>query len=166
VTEKTPLIAPFTMQSSQPWIFSEQTTVELINRVGRLTPSRPPLWGTMNAAQMLAHCCVPYEQALGTDTRRAPAVMRWFVRWFYRDLLIGAKPYPQGAPTAPTMKIADQREFEIEKARLEHLIVDFQRSGEAAFEGREQLTLGPLTAAEWHTLLYKHLDHHLRQFGV
>ena len=149
-----------------PWIFSEETSRQLHRRIDALKPDTKPLWGIMSSAQMLAHCCVPYEQALGDHSHPLPIIMKWLVRLFSRDLLVGEKPYGRSTPTAPAMKINDERDFEREKARLKDLIVRFQQKGEQYFEGREQITLGALTAKEWHTLIYKHLDHHLTQFGT
>jgi hypothetical protein len=34
---------------------------EMVDRVNKLTPESKPLWGTMNVAQMLAHCNVTYD---------------------------------------------------------------------------------------------------------
>jgi hypothetical protein len=38
--------------------------------------------------------------------------------------------------------------------------------GADAFEGKESNSFGKLTASEWNIMMYKHLDHHLTQFGV
>jgi hypothetical protein len=38
--------------------------------------------------------------------------------------------------------------------------------GEAHFDGKESLSFGKLTASQWNTMFYKHLNHHLTQFGV
>jgi hypothetical protein len=85
---------------------------------------------------------------------------------FVKQGVVGPKPYPRSAPTAPAFRIADAREFDAERDRLVAYLRRVAGEGRAAFEGRESLSFGPLTAAEWNVLFAKHLDHHLRQFGV
>jgi hypothetical protein len=60
----------------------------------------------------------------------------------------------------------EDSKFEPNRIRLKEYIRRFAAQGRNAFEGRQQLSLGKLTALEWNNLMYKHLDHHLRQFGV
>jgi len=61
--------------------------------------------------------------------------------------------------------VSDAREFRTEQERLSALIRSVHGQGAAAFEGRVHVTFGALSAREWSNLLWKHLDHHLRQFG-
>ena len=80
--------------------------------------------------------------------------------------VVGPKPYPQNSRTAPAFLITDKRVFETEKSRLLSYINRTAELGEKHFDGRESLSFGALSVDEWNTLFYKHLDHHLRQFGV
>jgi hypothetical protein len=80
--------------------------------------------------------------------------------------VINEKPYPKNSRTAPAFIIADERKFEEEKARLIGYLQKTCALGSAGFEGKESLSFGKLSAPEWSNLFYKHLDHHLRQFGV
>jgi hypothetical protein len=82
-----------------------------------------------------------------------------------KPIVVGDKPYKHNSPTAPAFKIVDQRQFEVEKQKLITHITQTQRLGEVYFEGRESNSFGPLTAKEWNVMCYKHLDHHLNQFG-
>ena len=75
-------------------------------------------------------------------------------------------PYKKNAQTAPYFIIADDRDFEEEKARLIGYIQRTQALGQAHFEGKRSHSFGVLSAQEWNTMFYKHLDHHLIQFGV
>jgi hypothetical protein len=79
---------------------------------------------------------------------------------------VGPTPYPRNTPTAPAFRITDTRDFDTERARLLAYLQQVATEGRSAFEGRESLSFGPLTAAEWNGLFSKHLDHHLQQFGV
>ena len=42
-------------------IFEKTVTDEVIGRIDNLDSTKAPLWGSMNASQMLAHCSVTYE---------------------------------------------------------------------------------------------------------
>lgn len=147
-------------------IFSSATTQELIDRINKLTPGTQPQWGKMNAGQMLAHLCVMYEMVFENIHKRPNAVMRFLISLVAKGTVVGNRPYPRNARTAPAFVIADQRDFEKEKRRLIDYIVRTEKSGEAFFDGRESHSFGKLTLPEWNNYFYKHLDHHLTQFGV
>lgn len=149
-----------------PDIWSTTAVEQLCSRVQGVTAATRPLWGSMNAAQMMAHCCIPYEQALGIDTNKPPLIMRLLLRMFYKKTLTNEVPYKQNLPTAPAFVMPVDTVFQENQDRLILRIKELASMGRASFEGREQLTLGPLTSHEWNNLLYKHIDHHLRQFGV
>lgn len=149
-----------------PNIYTEQGTNELIARINQLSPITQRRWGKMNVSQMLAHCCVPYEQLLGERSDAPNAMMRFFMRTFFKGTMTNEIPYKPNLPTAPSFIIVDQRDFEKEKRRLIEYVKKPLELGELHFENKHQLTLGKLTATQWNNMLWKHLDHHLRQFGV
>ncbi len=150
----------------RPDFFEPATAESLLARIDRLQPDTPPRWGRMNAAQMLAHNSVAFEMVY-TDRHPQPGpLMRWMLRTFIKGGVVGPKPYPHNARTAPAFVVADERVFAAEKERLVAFIRRAVDEGPQAFEGRESPSFGPLTAAEWSTLFEKHLDHHLQQFGV
>ena len=68
--------------------------------------------------------------------------------------------------TAPAFLITDARDFKVEKARLIEYIQKVEKLGANYFEYKESVSLGKLNSFEWNNLFYKHLDHHLSQFGV
>ena len=92
--------------------------------------------------------------------------MKWILKTFIKKKVVGEQAYPPNSLTAPVFIVADQREFESEKAALIQNIKDVQQKGASYFEGRESASFGPLTAIEWNNMFYKHLDHHFTQFGV
>ncbi|MEJ1237070.1 DUF1569 domain-containing protein [Chryseolinea sp. T2] len=147
-------------------IFSPDTTRELIVRINKLTPETRPQWGKMNASQMLAHLCVMYEMVYEDKHKRPNAFMRFLITLVAKDTVVGNKPYPRNARTAPAFVITDQRDFEREKGRLTDYIIRTEKNGEAFFEGRESHSFGKLTLPEWNNYFYKHLNHHLTQFAV
>lgn len=154
------------MTTTYPDIFSAETTKQLFERLDKLTPETKALWGKMNVPQMLAHCCVSYEHALGYRNDGPPVLMKMMLKWFFKKAMTNEIPYKQNLPTAPSFVVADERVLTLERDRLKELIKQFQEKGREYFDGREQISLGKLSATEWNNLLYKHIDHHLRQFGV
>jgi hypothetical protein len=76
------------------------------------------------------------------------------------------KPMGRNAPTAKSLVVADERDFETERKRLCMLIDRFAEAGPTGCTTHPHTFFGHLTPEEWATLMYKHLDHHLRQFGV
>ena len=79
--------------------------------------------------------------------------------------MIDNTPYKQNLPTAPNFIIHETPEIESCKEILKAKIRETQNLGAQYFEGRKHSTLGKLTALEWNNVLYKHIDHHLNQFG-
>ena len=149
-----------------PNIFNSQTTTEFIRRVNSLTGNETPLWGKMNVGQMLSHCCVPYQQILGENTDRPPFIMRVLMRWFFRKSMTNAKPYQKNLPTGPTLVRTGSHNINEERIRLISYIERVGQIGPEQLKEIPSLSLGKLSAVEWSNMLYKHLDHHLRQFGV
>ncbi|MCR9082275.1 DUF1569 domain-containing protein [Algoriphagus sp. NF] len=147
-------------------IFDPSTTSELIARIESLKPDSQPLWGKMSVDQMLAHCSVAYEMAYTDKHPKPNALMRFLLKTFVKSGVVNEKPYPKNARTAPVFIIADRRDFEKEKNQLIDYLKKTQELGAQHFEGKESPSFGPMTAQEWNNLFYKHLDHHLTQFGV
>lgn len=153
-----------------PNIFERAVTDELIVRIDRITPDARPLWGVMNAAQMMAHCSKVYDTLYDAEYQRKnpsqKGVLRFLLRSFVKPMVVGPKPYKPSSRTAPSYVIVDDREYGLERKKLADYLNKVQTLGAAHFEGKMSASFGPLTSAEWSVLFYKHLDHHLKQFGV
>lgn len=149
-----------------PNIFSPEVATTIITRINKLTPATKPLWGTMRVEQVLAHMNVTYELAFEDKHKKPPLLVKLMLKAFVKPAVVGAKPYAQNGRTAPAFIIADERNFNLEKDRLVNYINQTVGLGKAHFEGKESHSFGKLHAAEWNTMFYKHLDHHLNQFGV
>lgn len=137
-----------------------------LQRIASLTPASQPLWGKMGVAAMFAHLNVAYEMLYDDTHPRPNALMRFLLRTFLKNKVVGPQPYARNSPTAPQFRIADTRDFATERDRLIAYLRRMQGEGRARFEGRESASFGPLTAGEWNVMFSKHLDHHLRQFGA
>lgn len=147
-------------------IFDSEVTLELIGRIRALEPGTQPIWGKMSVAQMVAHCCVSYEMVYEDRHARPGRLARFLLRTFVKPGVVNEKPYRRNSPTAPAFRISDERDLERERGRLVAYLERTQALGEAHFDGRDYPSFGPLTRSEWNNLFYKHLDHHLTQFGV
>lgn len=149
-----------------PNIFTKQIADEAIQRIKNLSPTTRPLWGKMNAAQMLAHCNVAYELVYENKHPKPGAFQKFLIKLFAKNQVVGPKPYPKNGRTAPMFLMKDDKVFEAEKQRLINYIERTQTLGEAHFNGKESHAFGKLNANQWNNLFYKHLHHHLTQFGV
>ncbi len=147
-------------------IFSTDVVEEVITRINSLKADTQPQWGTMSADKMLAHCNVAYE-GVYTDKHPKPnGFVRFMLKTFVKSKVVGEKGYPKNGRTAPQFIIKDERNFDVEKKRLIDYINKTKDLGRNHFEGKESHSFGKLNAQEWNNMFYKHLDHHLNQFGV
>lgn len=146
-------------------LFNPLDREALAHRVAALEPSAQRQWGTMDSAQMLLHCAIGLEAATG-DRPLKQAFLGKLVTPFIRKFVLGTQPFRRNVPTDPTFVVADARDFEAERVRLATLIDRFVRRGPEAAATQVHVFFGRLSGEEWGRLMYKHLDHHLRQFGV
>ncbi|MBK7631855.1 MAG: DUF1569 domain-containing protein [Ignavibacteriales bacterium] len=147
-------------------IFDPTVTTEIISRINKLDAGTKRQWGKMNAAQMLAHCNVTYELVYDKIHPKPNTLKSFILKIFVKPVVVGEKPYKKDSPTAPEFKVNDDKIFETEKGRLINYILKTQELGAAKFHNKESHSFGALTKDEWNNLFYKHLDHHLNQFGV
>ena len=147
-------------------IFNQSDTAEIINRINQLTPTTARRWGKMTVAQMLAHCNVSYEMIYDDKHRKPSAFMRSVLKNLVKSKVVSEKPYLRNSRTAPQFIIKVDKNFKEEKKRLIDYITKTQQLGEAHFDGKESHSFGTLSKGEWNNMLYKHLNHHLSQFGV
>lgn len=147
-------------------LYEAATAEEVKKRIARLGTSSERQWGKMNAAQALAHCSKPMEWAVGDSFEPRMFLGRIFGPIAKSKVLKDEKPMGRNAPTAKSLVVSDERDLESERKRLCTLIDRFASAGPKGCTTHPHTFFGPLTPEEWATLMYKHLDHHLRQFGV
>ena len=148
-------------------IFSQEVAEEIITRINSLQPHNTPLWGTMSADQMLAHCNVTYDFVFHTEKFKRPnPLMRFILKTFVKNIVVNEKPYSKNSRTAPEFVMVGQKNFEQEKIKLIENIKKSQQHGYEYFDGKENFSFGIMSGKEWNNLFYKHLDHHLSQFGL
>jgi hypothetical protein len=147
-------------------IFDKTVSDKIIERIAVLNPNSEPKWGKMIVAQMLAHCSVTYEMVYTDKHPKPNAFMKFMLINFVKHTVVGEKPYPKNGRTAPQFLITNKRDFEKERKTLIEYIKKTQNLGENHFNNKESHSFGKLNINQWNNMFYKHLHHHLNQFGV
>jgi hypothetical protein len=149
-----------------PNIFSTADVQVVKNRINGLNTSTQPLWGKMSVDQMLAHLNVSYEMIYEDKHKQPNAFVRFILKTILKPIIVSEKPYKKNSGTAPQFIIKGNRDFDAEKQRLLQFLDKTQQLGAAHFDGKNAHSFGVMNATEWNNMLYKHLNHHLGQFGV
>jgi Protein of unknown function (DUF1569) len=145
-------------------ILNESDRAEIVRRVRSLSISSTGRWGSMDVASMLQHLRLSARMGLG-ELPLPSANKRIFQVFPLKHLILYVLPFPKGAPTAPGLKPGVGLSFEDERVAVLELL---ERIGTGPREGAGPAhpLFGPLTWREWGVVMYKHTDHHLKQFGA
>lgn len=144
-------------------IWQDESRQELNDRVGRLAWDRPAEWGKFTPPQMICHLADSLKMAMG-DLPVAPRKLP--IRYPpLKQLIIYVAPFPKGAPTAPELLARKPKAYADDLADVQALLA---RAGSARTTGTwpEHPAFGALSKRAWGVLIYRHMDHHLRQFGA
>lgn len=146
-------------------LFEKEATNEVIARIESLQPGAQRQWGKMDVAQMLAHCSAALEMACGKINPPRIFIGR-ILGPLVRPIYTNEKPFAKDNPTDKALVVADQRDFRREQEKLTQTVRQFHEGGEAKCTQHPHPFFGKLSAQDWSRGMYKHLDHHLRQFGA
>jgi hypothetical protein len=149
-----------------PNIFTKEASDTLVNRVNKLSDSQAGNWGKMDVAQMLAHCNVTFEMAFDENFKKSSPFLRFILKNLVKKGIVNDQPLKKNSSTATEMVIKTAKNFEEEKGRLVAHLQKTVKMGENYFDGKDHPGFGVMTKQEWNNFYYKHLDHHLTQFGV
>jgi hypothetical protein len=147
-------------------LFEAGTAKEIKERIGRLCPASQRQWGKMTAPQAMAHCSVVMEWAVGDTVEPRMFLGRILGPIAKSQVLKDEKPMGRNAPTAKSLVVNDDRDLGRECQRLSALVERFCAGGPQGCTKYPHTFFGRMTPEEWAALTYKHVDHHLRQFGV
>lgn len=145
-------------------LYTPEVYDHCLDRIDRLAPDTQPEWGSMTAAQMFAHCAEVQEVANGSRKLEGTPLLLRLLGPLIRRAVVNDRPYPRDTRTHPQYRQTERREFDAEKQRLLLALEAFRRA-ENDPPPRHPL-FGTLNHEERGWSSYKHLDHHLRQFGV
>lgn len=144
-------------------LFDTEAYSEIRNRLNQLSEDTHRQWGKMTPAQMAHHCQMPLNIILEkADYGFKP---NWLVNMLFKKSMYSDKLWRKNLPTAKGFKITGDKDFAVEKAGLEQLLDEFDGQRDRT-EWQPHPAFGKLTKEEWGKMQYKHLDHHLRQFGL
>ena len=147
-------------------LLNPEHRAEIRNRFAKLNANASAQWGKMNAGEMSLHCQYPLEVALAQKALNRGLMGLLFGKMIKKQLLAD-KALPKNSPTVPQWRTAgSQSDYNQNSSRLLSLIDQFGQEDPAVLNQRIHPVFGPMTSQEWGVLNYKHLDHHLRQFGV
>jgi Protein of unknown function (DUF1569) len=148
-------------------LFDGTVANEVKDRLAHLEPHSERRWGKMTAAQMLAHCSVSMQWAVGDAVPEKAALPARAMGRLIKPLVFrNDDPMRKNSPTVKSLLVAGERDFGEERDRLHGLIDRFAAAGPAGCTSNPHSFFGKLTPDEWAIIMYKHLDHHFRQFGV
>ena len=147
-------------------LYDQGAAAEVKSRLARLTPDSPRQWGRMTAAQAVAHMARGMELATGDKRPSRLIAGRLFGAVVKRLALRDDAPFKRNSPTDPALVVTGDCDLEAERIRLLRLIDRFVAAGPAGCTTHPHSFFGRMTPDEWAVLTYKHLDHHLRQFGA
>jgi hypothetical protein len=146
-------------------IFERSAHDELLERLAKLEMDSERQWGKMKPSQMMEHVARALDMAMGKKPVKQMFVGK-ALSWLFRKEFLGEQPFQPNRPTGKYFIITDDPDFEATRAKLSELITEFHGLGESGTDGNIHGFFGPLTGKQWGETQYKHVDHHLRQFGV
>lgn len=145
-------------------ILNENDRSTICTRMRSLSNSSTARWGKMSVTGMLLHLRLSARMAVG-ELEVPSANKRVFQVFPLKHLILYVLPFPKGAPTAPALIPDAVASFEEERAAVLALL-DRIGAGPRDGTGPAHPLFGPLSWGEWGTVTYKHVDHHLKQFGA
>lgn len=145
-------------------IFNQTDNQEIIERINQLSPESKAKWGKMNVTQMLAHCQQPIHVAFGTLKLKRGLLGVLFGKSFKEKMV--KYSFKKNLPTHPKFKVVSPEEFQKESNKLKAMVSRFANEGNSVIQNKTHPFFGSMTTDEWDVLHWKHLDHHLSQFGV
>src|ERR1700726_4998686 len=145
-------------------LFDATVAHQVKTRLGQLEPQSERRWGKMTAAQMLAHCSVSMQWAVGELVPEKGALPARLMGRLVKPMVFRKEdPLRKNSPTAKSLMGTDERDLGKERDRLSRLIDKFAAGGAAGCKRNPHSFFGKMTPEERAILMYKHLDHHLHQ---
>lgn len=150
---------------AQPSIFNPPDYQAIFHRIEALQANAPRQWGKMTVSQMCEHVARTVEMAAGINPVEQ-ALLGKLIGWMVWQTFVGAKPFPKNSPTGPYLVVRNDPDFVTTRDRMKGLVARLHQMGEAGVEGNIHGFFGKMTGAQWGATQWKHIDHHLRQFGA
>lgn len=146
-------------------IYNKESNDSMISRINKLTPESKALWGKMNAAQMCRHCAIAIDIAFGKGDLKVNFLMKLLGKMLKKKVFYGGE-IGKNSPTAKEFIITEDLDLEKTKAELIANFSRFASEGKSVIKTMNHPFWGKMTYEDWDALIWKHTDHHLKQFGV
>jgi len=146
-------------------LYESDSVNEILSRIDALQPTSARQWGKMDVAQMLAHCSAAMAMATGESNLPRVFIGR-LIGPLVKPMYTNDKPFSKNSPTAKELIFSNPCDFSYEQQQLRAKVRQFFEGGEGKCTRHPHPFFGPLTPQEWSRGMYKHLDHHLRQFSA
>jgi len=146
-------------------IYSKVEFEDITSRMKKLQADQKPLWGSLNPTEMLYHCNMANQAILESPKAdKSPRLKQQLYKFIFFHV---QKDFPKGARGAKRFDVkgrVDEKSFEDEKTRFFYLLNKF-RNLDHKLEAAHPI-FGALSHSYWGKFVWKHLDHHLKQFGL
>jgi hypothetical protein len=146
-------------------IYDNTSNEATIARINNLTTESQAVWGKMTAAQMCKHCSLAISVAFGETDLKINFAMKLLGKLLKKKVFYGGE-MGKNSPTAKEFIITDNLDLDKEKATLIAGYSRFATEGKSSIKVTDHPFWGKMTFEDWDALMYKHIDHHLRQFAV
>lgn len=143
-------------------IFNDTSTTELINRIQQLRETDTAKWGKMNSYQMLKHCTLGEEMFQGKKMYKRLFMGKLFGKMALKGILKNGSSIKKNQPTHPELVITGTGNFENERQKWIKLLKEYDTYSNNEFV---HPFFGKMTKEQIGVFVYKHSDHHLKQFG-
>ena len=144
-------------------VLDDTARQELISRIRTLNETSTARWGKMNVYQMVHHCLLCEEMYLGKTVHPRSFMGRLFGKTGLKNILAEGKPFPKNAPTADAFKVKESSgDVEAEKEKWIALLAEYKNYPDSYVHW----FFGKMTREQVGRFVFKHNDHHLRQFGA
>jgi len=145
-------------------IFNNEDRRKLISRIEALTPESQARWGKMNVYQMLLHIARADDMLFGRINVKRAWIGRLIGKAILKKALAEGRPFGKNSPTAPMLKISETSgDFEAERQNWIRRLDSYNEFDNDTFV---HPFFGKMTRGQIGHFVYKHFDHHLRQFGA
>jgi hypothetical protein len=143
-------------------MWQDDVRENMLARINMIQDGTPPRWGRMTADRMLSHLVESLKMAVG---EKDVAPRKLPLRFLVKPLFIYVLPFPKNVPTSPELLAAPTCSVAEAKAELRRRIEAFP-TRQRASQWPAHPAFGAMTGDDWGVLVYRHMDHHLRQFGA